>query len=263
MHNDSPHVSRRADAYPDLDHVYAQCSGPGGLRLAEHMAEAMGLRNAATLVDIGSNRGLGTCFLAKEYGVTALALDPWEDREDSRPMVDHVADNARAWGVTDRVFALRAGVPDTGFASRSFDFAYSTTTLEMIRSLQGEAGYQAALGEVHRILKPGGVFGLGEPMHLEVPIPDDLRPYVTRGDFSWAECFSDLTSTVAQVSKAGFEIVHAEYAADATAWWDEFARHDPFAKADPDGDPTTLRVDAGRWTSFGIVIARKPDAGRD
>ncbi|MEU6076865.1 methyltransferase domain-containing protein [Micromonospora sp. NPDC047074] len=260
MRNDSSSAHRRADAYPDLDHVYAQCSGPGGLRLAEHMADAMGLRAGATLVDVGANRGLQTCFLAKEYGVNALALDPWDDREDGRPMVDHIVDNARAWGVSDRVLALRAGVPDTRLATGSFSFAYSTTALEMIRAMEGGAGYQAALGEIHRILQPGGVFGLGEPMHREVAIPDDLRPYVTRGEFSWAECFSDLTTTVAQVTAAGFEIVHAEYAAEATAWWDEFARHDPFAKADPDGDPATLRVDAGRWTSFGIVIARKPHA---
>ncbi|MBW8484018.1 SAM-dependent methyltransferase [Actinomadura parmotrematis] len=249
---------RRAAAHPDLDHVYAQCSGPGGLRLAEHMADAMGLREGATLLDVGANRGLQTCFLAREYGVTALALDPWDDREDGRPMVDHVIGNARAWGVAHRVLALKAGVPDTGLATGSFDFAYSTTALEMIRAMKGEAGYRDALGEIHRVLAPGGVFGLGEPMHLDVPIPDDLRPYVTRGDFSWAECFSDLDSTVAHVAAVGFEILHAEYAADATAWWDEFARHDPFAKADPDGDPATLRVDAGRWTSFGVIIARKP-----
>ncbi|WP_228046578.1 hypothetical protein [Saccharopolyspora montiporae] len=64
------------------------------------------------------------------------------------------------------------------------------------------------------------------------------------------------------MADAGFDVVHAEHPADAAAWWDEFARHDPFAKADPDGDPTTLRIDAGRWTSFGVVIARKPTGPR-
>ncbi|WP_228046579.1 SAM-dependent methyltransferase [Saccharopolyspora montiporae] len=183
MSTEDSAVATRAAAYPDLDHIYAQCSGPGGLRLAEHLAEAIGLRAGAVLVDVGANRGLQTCWLAKEYGVTALALDPWEDRQDGRPMVEHIAGNAREWGVADRVIAVRAGVPDTPFAAESFDFAYCTTTLEMIRGLQGEAGYRDALGEIHRILKPGGMFGLGEPMHLDAPIPEDLRPYVTRGEF--------------------------------------------------------------------------------
>lgn len=95
-------------------------------------------------------------------------------------------------------------------------------------------------------------------MHPEVPLPDDMYPYMSRGELSWAECFSDLSSTTAHIATVGLETIRAEYAADVSSWWDEFARHDPFAKADPDGDPTTLRVDAGRWTSFGIVIARKP-----
>ncbi|MGY0488368.1 hypothetical protein [Streptomyces sp. WG-D5] len=64
--------------------------------------------------------------------------------------------------------------------------------------MEGWKRYQAALGEIHRILRPGGVFGLGEPMHLEVPIPEDLRSYVTKGEFCWADCFSDLSGTVAR-----------------------------------------------------------------
>ena len=41
----------------------------------------MKLKRGATLLDIGCNRGVQSCFLAKEYGVRAIGLDPWDDRE--------------------------------------------------------------------------------------------------------------------------------------------------------------------------------------
>ena len=128
----------------------------------------------------------------------------------------------------------------------------------MLRVMNGEEGYIEAMKEIRRVLKPGGIFGLGEPMHFEVEIPEDLLPHISQGDYPWKDCFTDLTSTIASVKKAGFEIIEADYASDAQEWWLEFAKHDPFAKEDPEGDPKTLEVDNGRWTSFGYVIARKP-----
>ena len=122
---------------------------------------------------------------------------------------------------------------------------------------QGVEGYLDCLKEIHRLLKPGGVFGLGEPMHLDVPVPADLLPYVSSGEYPWTECFRSLRETVDEVSTAGFSVLEAEYAPDARDWWMSFARHDPFCKAEPENDPKTLEVDGGRWASFGYIIAAK------
>jgi cyclopropane fatty-acyl-phospholipid synthase-like methyltransferase len=247
----------KSNQYTDLDTIYAQCSGPGGLQLTEFMAEKMGIEAGKKLLDVGCNRGYQTCFLAKEYGVFAVGIDPWDDREQGNPMVEHLRDNARDWGVDGAVLGIKIGVPETHFVADSFDYVYSTTALEMVRVSQGIEGYLAALKEILRVLKPGGAFGLGEPMHLDVELPADLEPYVSQGDYPWTACFRTLHETTQVVKEAGFEVVEADYAPDARAWWMTYARHDPFCKKKPEEDPRTLEVDAGRWTSFGYVIGRK------
>ena len=78
----------KSNQYTDYDSIYAQCSGPGGLQLAEFMAEKMGIKSGGKLLDVGCNRGFQTCFLAKEYGVFAVGIDPWDEREQGNPMVD-------------------------------------------------------------------------------------------------------------------------------------------------------------------------------
>ncbi|WP_419788023.1 SAM-dependent methyltransferase [Pseudodesulfovibrio sp.] len=249
----------KSATYTDLTSIYAQCSGPGGLQLSDFMAQKMGLRPGSRLLDVGCNRGVQTCFLAKEYGADIIAIDPWDDRMDGQPMVEHLQRNAELWGVSDHILGQRIGMPDSRFASQSFDFVYSTTALEMVRGLNGEAGYLDCLREIYRVLRPGGVFGLGEPMHLDVTLPVDLERYVSQGEFPWKECFRDIKSTAKDVERAGFCILESGYAPDAWAWWTEFANYDPFCQKSPDGDPKTLAVDNGRWTSFGYIIARKTE----
>ena len=129
----------------------------------------------------------------------------------------------------------------------------------MIRVSQGIDGYMEALKEIYRVLKPGGIFGVGEPMPLGVPVPEDLDPYVSQDEYSWKECFRSLDETTELIEKAGFGITESAYAPDAWDWWTAFARHDPFCKEDPDGDPKRLEVDGGRWTSFGYVVGKKDE----
>ncbi len=221
------------------------------------MADKMKLRQGERLLDVGSNRGVQSCFLAREYEVQVTAIDPWDDRMDGRPMVEHCRENADSWDVANSVLAVHAGVPETGFASESFDYVYSSTALEMLRVMDGEDVYRKALVEIMRVLRPGGIFGVAEPMHYDVDIPDDLLPFLSQEEFPWKECFKTLDETVATIENTGFSIVEADYVPDAWGWWMEFAKHDPFCIEDPDGDPKTLAVDDGRWTSFGYVIAEK------
>jgi cyclopropane fatty-acyl-phospholipid synthase-like methyltransferase len=248
----------KSTKYDDMGTIYAQCSGPGGLKLAEFMAEKMGLQSKVRLLDVGTNRGYQSCFLAREYGVHLVGIDPWADRDGEKTHIEILMENAKAWGVSDLILGVQVGVPDTKFAGDSFDYVYSTTTLEMIRGMQGEGAYRECLAEIYRVLKPGGVFGLGEPMHLPVEIPADLYPRVTQGEVSWADCFATIQETVEACKTVGFEIIEADYAPDAFLWWQEYAAYDPFCNLEPEGEKKTIEMDNGRWLSFGYVIAKKP-----
>lgn len=145
----------------------------------------------------------------------------------------------------------------TSFVSESFDCAYSTTALEMLRISQGLEGYQKCLQEIYHVLKPGGIFGIGEPLHFDVDIPAELESFLSAGEYPWKECFRTLKETTEFVRSVGFQIIESDYAPDARQWWQDFAEHDPFCMQAPEKDPKNLEVDAGRWTSFGYIIAQK------
>jgi cyclopropane fatty-acyl-phospholipid synthase-like methyltransferase len=253
----------KAEKYSnDLGIIYTECSGPGGLQLTEFMADKMGLHRYARLLDIGIERGYQTCFLAREYGVQVIGLDPDDDRSDGLPHIEHLMRNVRLWGVEDQVFGLKLGIPETHLPANAFDFVHSTTTLEMVRGLFGEGLYRQCLSEVLRILRPSGIFGLGEPMHLDVPIPTDLAPIYTQGrgvgPEGWAKCFATVEETAEACRATGFDILEAGNAPDSWYWWDQFSRNDPYCKSNPEGEARIIQQDRGRWLTYGYIIARKP-----
>lgn len=252
----------RADKYPDLLHIYSQCSGPGALKTAEFVADRLGLAPGMTVLDVGVFRGIQTCFLAKEYGCRMVAIDPlvddYDPQGDGKPYVDHLRRNAEAWDVADAVTGIQAGVPHTPFPDDTFDAAYSTTALEMIRGFEGNDAYVAAVAEIRRVLKPGALFGLAEPMHKGCPPPPDLAPLVSTGDLPFDKFLASPGETAAQFRAAGFEVLDAGHAPDSRAWWEEFAEYDWGCRGDHGEDRRIVEVDADRWLSVGYVIARKP-----
>jgi ubiquinone/menaquinone biosynthesis C-methylase UbiE len=122
---------------------------------------------------------------------------------------------ARRWRAEDSGLGIRIGVPETHFAARFFDYVYSTTAPERVRVSQGIEGYLECLKEIYRVLKPGGTFGLGEPMHLDTPVRPDLEPYVSQSEYPWKECFRSLDETSGLIRSTGFDIIEADYAPEA------------------------------------------------
>ena len=239
----------KSKKYNDLAFVYSQCSGPGGLKVTEYIADRMHLKKGGRLLDIGTFFGLQSCFLAKEYGVFTVGIDPgvW-----NRPFIEFMMENALKLGVHDKVLGIETGVPNTKLPENSFDYAYSTTTFEMIRGQMGSEGYIECLKEVFRILKPGGIFGLGEPMIKNIEIPIDMKDYIPR---DWLSSFVTIEETCTAFIKAGFTIVESGYAGDAQLWWNEYAEYNKFT-SDEFEEKKTISLNEDRWLSYGYVIAK-------
>lgn len=241
-----------------MEYVYSQSSGPGGLKLAEFIADKMKIKPNSLLLDIGIEKGIQTCFLAKEYNTFVVGIDPDMDRRESdKSHVDFLMVNRKIFGVENQVLGIKIGIPDTPFPDNCFDYIYSTTTLEMIRGLHGCHEYNRAINEIHRILKPNGIFGCGEPMHKKVLIPGEIKSFVTSGDLSWENCFKTIDETENAIKVANFKIIESGHAEDSQIWWEEYAQHDPYCQNENSEEKAAILTDKGRWLSFGYIIAQK------
>jgi len=248
---------RKSQKYTDYYKIYEQCAGPGGLKLAEHLAEMMSLKSGKKLIDIGFFKGYQTCFLAKEYNVDIVGIEPgcvpWEP---GIPNIEHLMKNARDLGVADKVLGVQSGLPNTLLPCNYFDYAYTTSCLEMIRGNDGEEAYHNALIEIYRILKNGGVLGLAEPMNLEVTIPDDVAPLLKVINFD--KHFVTLEKTKKAILEVGFKIMESGYAEDAQLWWDEYLKYDPGYGPNPEREQVVAFKKALKHgLSFGYIIAVK------
>ena len=230
----------KSKKYNDFVKIYKNCSGPGTIELAEFLAEKMGLETGKRMLDVGFYRGYQTCFLAKEYGVNIIGIDPGGKLGDTRYGVAPLMENAREFGVEYQVFGVGTGVPESKLPAESFDYAYTTNCLHMTRVSKGEGRYLECIKEIHRLLKKGGILGLGEPMHFDVPKDD--RQYAA----------ANVVSNVKTIAEAGFEILDSGYCDDGVRWWRDYCTNSH------DMDATRyINADEGKWLTMGFVIAVK------
>jgi SAM-dependent methyltransferase len=237
----------KANNYNDTNKIYENCSGPGGLELAEFMAEKMVIKQGKRLLDVGFYRGYQTCFLAKEYNVNIVGIDPGGSSYGGYG-IEWLMKNAREFGVDDKIIGVKSSLPDSRLPTDCFDYAYITNCLHMNRGENDEI-YIEHLKEVYRLLKHGGVLGIGEPMCRDIQLSIELEALKNETDYNWVV----LDVTVNTIIKAGFTILDSGYCDDAAKWQNEYvSSHD-----DDDEEKVFIQSDKGQWASVGYVIAVK------
>jgi cyclopropane fatty-acyl-phospholipid synthase-like methyltransferase len=242
-------IYKKSEKYDCYEPINTNHAGPGGLQLAELVADKMSLKQGRKLIDVGCYRGYQTCFLAKEYGVDIVAIDPGGQIDGTPYGIEPLMENARRLDVGDKILGIKTKVPQTLLPNNYFDYAYTTDCLQMIRSNGGEEAYISALSEIHRILKKGGVLGLGEPMCTKCIMTDEIAPHCKLYGFD--KGYSTCEKTVSSVEKAGFKIMEHGYFDEAERWW-----RDKLCMNSDYGKHINLMLNSG-WLSFGYVVAVK------
>jgi cyclopropane fatty-acyl-phospholipid synthase-like methyltransferase len=135
---------------------------PGGLLLAQMLAEELSLEVGAKVLDLGCGRGQSSIFLATRYRAQVTSVDLWISAEER----NHRAVEA---GVGPRVTALqgdvRRGLP---IATGSLDAIFCMQAFHCFGAQPWVVTYLASL------LKPGGKIGIAHGCFREEParLPD-------------------------------------------------------------------------------------------
>ena len=150
-----------AAAGKDPDKITADDLAPadefhsGGRQATVDFAAAFGPKSGMHLLDIGSGLGGPSRYFAVHHGCRVTGIDLSDE------FVAVAASLSRRVGVADRVDYRQASATQLPFADHSFDGAYM---LHVGMNISDKA---KLFSEVHRVLKPGGTFGIYDAMRVK------------------------------------------------------------------------------------------------
>lgn len=179
----------------EIDHIH----GGGYANTKEH-AGLVSLQPGMAVLDVGCGIGGPARYYAAAFGCRVTGIDLTPEYVDVATMLTEKC------GLSDQVDFKCADAVDLPFVDAGFDVAWC---LNVTMNIQDRAGLY---GEVHRVLKPGGKFGLSEMGRGPGGDPDYPLPWARDASYS---CLVTPDQLRAGLEDAGFRI---------TDWIDEGAR---------------------------------------
>ena len=135
---------------------------PGGPALTRKLAETTIVGRDADVLDVACGRGESGRVLAAHCGCRVVGLDY------SRANAARARELTRAVDLAGRVCFAAGDAEDLPFRDDSFDVVISECSLCTFPDLE------RSLGEVRRVLRPGGRVGISDVV-LNAPVPGELQ----------------------------------------------------------------------------------------
>jgi ubiquinone/menaquinone biosynthesis C-methylase UbiE len=162
------------------------------------------LPEGADLLDIGCGRGMQTVALARAADGDVAALDV------HREYLEELKDRAEVAGIAGRISILAGDMKASPFAPESFDLIWSEGAAYIM-------GFQRALVEWRRSLKPGGYISVTEVVWLQPDAPAELAEFFRNEYPAMTHVEADLTTFRA----CGYDLEGHITLPDA-AWWKHY-----------------------------------------
>ncbi|MCO1597540.1 methyltransferase domain-containing protein [Micromonospora sp. RHAY321] len=136
------------------------------LRMTRKVTDTLGLRPGEHLLDAGCGPGETAVHVARTTGVrvTGITVSGFE--------IDRANERARAGGVGDRVTIQYGDFMDLSFPDDTFDAVLA------LESLQNAPDLGRVLGELYRVLRPGGRISLSDFSLESAREPERIRQFM-------------------------------------------------------------------------------------
>lgn len=220
-------------------------AGAGGganvLWLAEWLAEAVALRPAMRVLDLGCGRALSSIFLHREFGAQVWACDLWFSVEENLQRI-------RDAGVESGVFPLHVDARSLPFAPEFFDAIVGLDTFPYYATDDLYLNYLA------RFVNPGGaiaIAGAGLTREFETGPPEHLADW-------WTQDLWGLHSAAwwrRHWARTG--IVTVEIADTMPDGWRRWLDWHRVVAPDNVAEIKAVEADAGRYLGYMRVVARR------
>jgi ubiquinone/menaquinone biosynthesis C-methylase UbiE len=195
----------------------------GGRAATEALLDQLGIAAGHHLLDVGCGIGGAARLAAHRYGARVTGIDATAGYVDA-------GNTLCGWlGMTERVGLQHGSALDLPFGDARFDAAW------MLHVGMNIADKTALCREVHRVLKPGGTFGIYDIMRTgdgDIPFP---VPWSTVAETSAVAPPADYR---AALQAAGFDVIAERDRRDFALAFFEEAR----AKAAAAGGPPPLTI---------------------
>lgn len=164
--------------YPELknyksEEIYNQFIGCGGLYLATKMAREMHLKKGDVVLDLGCGFGSASIYLAKNYGVTVIAVDLWFPPSK-------LASRIIGEDYSDKIIPLNMDITQhMPFSENYFDAIFCMNSLFL---------YGDNIDFLKRLLgtlKQGGTFCIGSECFSQEPDFRDKENIPEEFNFNW------------------------------------------------------------------------------